>query len=371
METEIKKASGNINKTIKTMGEIFNNLEDEYLKLKILSSLSRFRKGYDKSDVNMVLSFSGGKDSTVVLYLALLAEELGFIPKNNIDYVFADTKVEYDATYEFVKYIDKEVVQITYLTPRISFVGTLGKYGKPALSKVKSNCLSTWINNKDNNNRESLYRSKQILYSNFTHKKRNGEIKNINSHSKIANKHIHFLHDNLEYKISSKCCDIVKKEPFANYYIKHNTNVYFTGIRMEEGGVRSLTYTSCTSVKHIKNKVMYHIMPIYDWTTSDMESFIKLFNIPLSKCYTEYGLNRTGCIGCPYAKNIDENLKVLWKFEPKKYKFVMSLFQDVYIDQGVILDFDKFYMNKYKTRRLIINKRNKEMMEKYRKKEAD
>ena len=63
------------------------------------------------------------------------------------------------------------------------------------------------------------------------------------------------------------------------------------------------------------------------------KSFIfinKLFNVINSKCYSDYGLKRTGCCGCPYGKDCNFELSVLEKHEPKLYKAVNNVFKDSY-----------------------------------------
>ena len=45
-------------------------------------------------------------------------------------------------------------------------------------------------------------------------------------------------------------------------------------------------------------------MPIFWYKDNDKQEFEKAFNITHSRCYTEYGFKRTGCVGCPYSKQI-------------------------------------------------------------------
>ena len=49
-----------------------------------------------------------------------------------------------------------------------------------------------------------------------------------------------------------------------------------------------------------------------------------------SRCYTEYGLKRTGCAGCPFGKDFEFELEVIQKYEPKLYKAVNNIFGDSY-----------------------------------------
>ena len=52
---------------------------------------------------NFYLSFSGGKDSTVVHYLLDMA-----LPNNKIPIVFSNTGIEYNAIVEFVRERERE-----------------------------------------------------------------------------------------------------------------------------------------------------------------------------------------------------------------------------------------------------------------------
>jgi 3'-phosphoadenosine 5'-phosphosulfate sulfotransferase (PAPS reductase)/FAD synthetase len=324
------------------------------LELKIEDALHRIKDLYTKSNNKCYLSFSGGKDSTVVAHLIIMAQKRFNLP--HIDFVFADTQVEYDAIYDFVEWFDLNVYPITIVKPRKPFGQILKEYGKPAISKQKSSELRTWHKHYD----ESM----GAFYKLVKGTTRSGAyIKN-----RLANKHFHFLHKDIEYKISNICCNYLKKYPFIDYSKQTDNYNYFSGIRVLEGGARSHIYKSCSSYKKYGNKKIEHKMPVYDWTDENMEDFIKEYDIKISKAYTEYGLKRTGCIGCPYAPRIQKNLYTLYKYEPKKYKAVIFYLKQVYMDQGIKLKFDEEYMNEYEQRKTIIKDRKKQMLEKYRRK---
>ena len=44
----------------------------------------------------------------------------------------------------------------------------------------------------------------------------------------------------------------------------------------------------------------------------------------------EYGLKRTGCAGCPYGRNFEEELEIMQQHEPKLFKAVNFVFKDSY-----------------------------------------
>ena len=70
--------------------------------------------------------------------------------------------------------------------------------------------------------------------------------------------------------------------------------------------------------------------PLFWYTNPDKKQYEDWCGIEHSKCYTEYGLNRTGCVGCPYGKDFEFELEVVKKYEPKLYKAVNNIFGDSY-----------------------------------------
>ena len=341
---------GDINEREKIIAQTMKRVP---LEMKIEIALLRIKDLYDKTNGKCILSFSGGKDSTIVAELYLMAKGQGII--GDIDILFADTGVEYDAIYDFVEWFGQNKQEVIYLKPSMPFGAVLKKYGKPAMSKIKSDWLHTIHRNGAENPTKTI-RGQNLLGT--------GEFKT-KSHSKLANKHYHFLHKDIEYDVHSKCCHFVKKQPFYNYYKENGTTGYLTGIRQGEGGVRSLAYQSCTSFKKVGDTNMIHKMPIFDWTDNDIGMFIKKYKVKISDAYTKYGLDRTGCIGCPFAKDIYKNLEVLYNYEPNKYKATQHWLGDVYRDLEVELPFDLEYMNKLKERLPIIQKRRYEILKKW------
>ena len=343
------------------------------LEMKIEDALFRIKDLYDRTNGKCIISFSGGKDSTVVAELYLIAKEKGLV--NHIPLVFADTKVEFAAIYDFVKWYGENKQKVEYIKPKKPFSQVLKEYGKPAMSKVKSDFLSTYQNSLQKNKNPLLGSRTGELITGF----RTGanyeirldtNMKPMPTRQKLANKHFNFIHPQHEYKISAKCCDFLKKQPFEKYYEDNSIRGYATGMRIAEGGIRSEMYKSCTAYKTIriegKKQRIVHKMPLFDWTDEDVDMFIETHDIKISEAYTKYGLARTGCIGCPFAKDIENNLKVLYEYEPKKYKAVQHWLGDVYLDLEIEIPFDKTYTNKLKSRKPIIQQRRYEMMKKYR-----
>lgn len=56
--------------------------DHEFFQMNVTKAMHRIEKLYYETGGDCYLSFSGGKDSTIVLALIKLCEELGTIPKN-------------------------------------------------------------------------------------------------------------------------------------------------------------------------------------------------------------------------------------------------------------------------------------------------
>ena len=91
---------------------------------------------------NFYLSFSGGKDSTVVHHLLDIA-----LPGNKIPRVFSNTGIEYEATVRFVKSIKDD--RFVIVQNRKNIHQTLEKVGYPVKSKLYSQHYETYRNHKD------------------------------------------------------------------------------------------------------------------------------------------------------------------------------------------------------------------------------
>lgn len=73
---------------------------------------------------NFCVSFSGGKDSTVVHHLVDMA-----LPNNNIPRVFANTGIEYISIVNFVKELSKTDSRFVMIKPSHNIKETLEKKG--------------------------------------------------------------------------------------------------------------------------------------------------------------------------------------------------------------------------------------------------
>ena len=325
---------------------------NEELEIKIANACHRIEELYFETKGNCIVSFSGGKDSTVILALIKQSIDVGVLPYEGIKAIFVNTGIELNATVDFVKWCKNSWYKnIEIIRPEKPFKWVLDNYGKPLKSKMKSEFIGRF----QNGNRSDTTLNYLVYGESPTGKKY--------AKTKLADKDMHMLHKEFDIKASAKCCDILKKNSFKKYVKENEILGEIVGIRVAEGGARSLAHEKriknnekpCTVVK---GNIIYK-QPIYDWTDEDVDLFIEKYNVPLSRAYTEYGMERTGCMGCPFARNIGEDLKILYDYEPQKYKASLFFLKDVYIAQNVKLPFDKKYeeerkekWKKYKNYRL-------------------
>ena len=104
------------------------------LNIKVLMTAERIRNWVNEfGEDGVYLSFSGGKDSTVLGHI--IREVCGY---KNIPFVFIDVPTQYPELKEFAKTFDNLVI----LKPKISFAEVCEKYGFPMFSKEISECVA-------------------------------------------------------------------------------------------------------------------------------------------------------------------------------------------------------------------------------------
>ena len=326
---------------------------------KMTNAQHRIEELWNETDGKCYISFSGGKDSTVLLALVKQCQELGTV--GDIPAVFSNTGIELGVTVDFVKWVKENYYHnVQVIRPLKSFDAVLKEFGKPIKSKMKSKDLLQWHYGKRSQALETL------LTKGVTQKTGRQSCKHV-----FANRDMHMLHDDFDIKASNKCCDWMKKYPFEHYAKENGMLGSYQGVRVAEGGARDSAATRrvnaggklCTWVK----KGVIQKAPIIDWSNDDVEEFVSKYNVPLSDAYTKYNFERTGCMACPYAMHVDEDLEYLFRHEPNRYKASMHWLKDVYIAQNVSLPFDEAYeRERERTWRDKYEPMRQEMLRKYR-----
>ena len=146
-----------------------------------------------------------------------------------------------------------------------------------------------------------------------------------------------------DFKIhcSDKCCYKMKKEPIARWQKESGKSITITGMRKQEGGNRDKI--TCIVTDKDKKVVKFHPLSVVseEWE----EWFINKYNIELCKLYLPpFNFKRTGCKGCPFALELQQQLDIMSKYLPNERKQCEIIWKPVYDEYRRInyrLDRDK------------------------------
>lgn len=278
----------------------------------------------------IMVSISGGADSDIMLDICTKLDK-----DNKCMYVWFDTGLEYQATKDHIKELEKkydiEIVKIKAVKP---IPLCCREYGQPFLSKqVSENIQRLQRHNfkwEDKPFEELLkeYPKCKAALRWWCNCKGDGE--SSNSVFDISrNKWLkEFMVENPPtFAISNKCCHYAKKLVAKKAKEKNECDLNVVGVRKAEGGARATAYKNCFSENC---GIADDYRPLFWYKDEDKKQYEEHYNIVHSKCYTEYGLKRTGCAGCPYGRDFEQELEIIKEHEPKLYKAVNKIFGDSY-----------------------------------------
>ena len=159
------------------------------LERKVLITQSRILEWYNYWNGQVYISFSGGKDSTVLLHIVR-----NLFP--DVEAVFVDTGLEYPELRAFVKTFDN----VTWLKPNMNFRQIIDTYGYPLISKEVANIIRYA--------RKGSYTRWCQIYNFDAIKDKYTPRYNLSRYKRLADSDI---------PISEQCCDIMKKKPCKDY----------------------------------------------------------------------------------------------------------------------------------------------------------
>ena len=274
--------------------------DNEILLLDRIDKIQAINKQYNLLD-NAYISFSGGKDSTVLHYLIDLA-----LPNNKIPRVYINTGIEYKSIVNFVKELAKQDDRIIVVNSGVNIKQMLEDKGYPFKSKEHSLKIGEW---QKGSRAKSIVKYKEGI--NF-----------------VCPKILQYqFEDSFKLKLSSECCNELKKKPIKKWQKENHRTISITGMRRAEGGQRSNINCIVTE----KEGALLKFHPLSVVNDSFEEWFINEYNIKLCELYYEpYNFIRTGCKGCPYAIELQRELDVMEKFLPNERKQCETIWEPVY-----------------------------------------
>lgn len=273
----------------------------------MIDRLDSIKKVINKYGIeNFVISFSGGKDSTVLSKLIDIA-----IPNNEIPRVFINTGIEYKAIVDFVHEKMKNDKRFIEIKPSIPLSMIFRKYGYPFKSKEHSQLVHLF---QQNGHSKTTLR----YYDPPENRKRFGCPKILK----------YQFEEGTQLKISDKCCTKLKKEPFTKWQEENSKPYKMTGERLSEGGLRA-SHKGCLVID--KNSKLKKFKPLNPVTSEWLEWFINEYQIELCKLYDEpYNFKRTGCLGCPFNIKLQYTLDTLENTLPLEKKKAEAIWKEVY-----------------------------------------
>lgn len=269
------------------------------LEAKVAMTQMRIRDWYSHYHGLVYVSFSGGKDSTVLLDIAK-----DLFP--DIPCVYCDTGLEYPESRKFaLERADK------VLKPKLTFKQVIERYGYPFPSKEQAQYI-----------REARHGSDKLR-----------EMR-LGSGSFRVSDRWRYLVD-APFEVSEECCRVMKKAPFKKYErVSHRRPMIAT--MADESSVRRRQYLAhgCNAF----DKARASSMPLGFWTQQDVLEYIQSRGLEIAECYGDIvrgddgklhttGINRTGCMFCMfgvYAERFPNRFQMMQTTHPKQYAYCME-----------------------------------------------
>lgn len=278
------------------------------LQRKIQVTQTRIIEWYEKNHGNVYVSFSGGKDSTVLLDLVRRIYP-------DVPAVFVDTGLEYPELREFVK----TITNVIWLKPRMNFRSVIDRYGYPVISKEVARDVEV-ARNKPNGKTAQKF------------------IKGSEFHKKYGDRWLIARWSYLlkaPFKISNRCCDIMKKQPAKDFGKNIGAKPIVATMACESAQRKTNWLKQGCNAFDNRNPVS---KPISFWTEQDVLAYLSQFSIPYASVYGDIvkasdgrlrttGCNRTGCVFCGFGCHLEKEpnkFQRLKQTHPKLWDYCMK-----------------------------------------------
>lgn len=277
--------------------------------------------GYHEKICCMV---SGGADSDVMIDMVIRVGA-----KDKTDFVFFDTGLEYAATKaHLVSLEDKYDIKIQRIRPDKPIPICVKEYGVPFWGKYASEMIER-LQSHGFKFEDKPFDKLMNEYDGCKTALRwwcNDSTCNIYRIDRSPYLKEFLIENPPQFNISDKCCYYAKKKMSKQIESGNNYDLMCVGVRKSEGGVRASIKTCFDS----RDGLADHFRPVFWFSNNDKDEYCKHYGIVHSDCYTKYGLSRTGCVGCPFAKGYKKELSTIHLHEPKLEIAANNIFGKAY-----------------------------------------
>lgn len=291
---------------------------------KVILARQRIREWYDHWNGQVYISFSGGKDSTVLMHLVK-----DLYP--DVPAVFVDTGLEYPEVRKFAT----ERADVV-LRPAMRFDQVIKQYGYPVVGKEVANCVYGARHGAGS----GKWKSTRLA-------RLNGELLDARGNKSVFNcEKWNFLLD-APFEISDRCCNEMKKKPFKKYE-RETGRKAFIGTMAAESRLRTQHYlrNGCNAFDGRKARSA----PLSIWLEQDILQYIKQNGLEISSVYGEIvecdqlqgqmrmfpdqwgaltttGAKRTGCMFCMFGAQCEKapnRFQRMKETHPRQYTYCMK-----------------------------------------------
>ena len=292
--------------------QTLDSLRGMNLDSKIIQTKFLIREAVNEFGLQKVyISYSGGKDSTVLSHIAKTMYP-------DILHIFANTTNEYPETLQHIKWEKEEnKTNIITVVPRDrngeiwTFKKVVDRYGYPMFSKRIANAIRTY---------QHALTAKTKQHS-----------------LDYMNRNFYKYEKYKELHISDKCCDKLKKEPLRRKAKELGLECAILGILASESYQREkdwLEYGCNVFHEHKDNQSR----PLSFWTEDDILEYIERVNVRIPELY-EMGYSRNGCMYCGFGVQLEpqgaNRYQRLRQTHPVQYRYFIENFGDLMIDFGI------------------------------------
>ncbi len=259
------------------------------LDAKVIMTKRRIKDWYNHFDGEVYISFSGGKDSTVLA-------DIVWSMYPDVPALFSNTGLEYPEIVAFVTNLKNQGRPIIITRPKRTFRDVIQREGYPLVSKKVAEMIDRLRKPRTANNNAT-----HNLY--LTGYRQDGVF---SKGSKLPDKWQKLI--TAPFNTSQKCCDILKKEPFKRYQ-KETGRIPFSGVMADEGGYRA-TFTQCNlfDAKEPQSRPMLFWIEqnVWDYIDNNNIDYCNIYNARMVDGVLVKGEKRTGCMFCAFGAHLEQ-----------------------------------------------------------------